>query len=75
MEEIIELHGKNELQDFVERNFGEIWNEQEISETIEQILSRPSGTDVRFICRQPVFDGEKTYHKQQVIRVFHSKDK
>lgn len=47
-------------------------NEQEIEEIKADILSKPSGELIYFVCRQQDTSCPNPYHKQEVFRVCHN---
>mgnify|MGYP005882389233 CR=1 FL=1 len=65
----ININGKKEL-DALLRKY--TYNEQEIEEIKADILSKPSGEPIYFVCRQQNSSCPNPYHKQEVFRVYHN---
>lgn len=65
MSKVIGIHSREEMVDFLRK----IFDESEIPDLVDTILSQPSGQLVIFVCRQ--FDSNLG-HRQQAIRVFHN---
>lgn len=63
--DIIDIHSREELIDFLRK----IFDESRIPDLADKILSLPSGEYVTFVCRQ--YD-PRLGHRQQAIRVFHN---
>lgn len=65
----ININGEKEL-DALLRKY--TYNEQEIEEIKADILSKPSGEPIYFVCRQQNSSCPNPYHKQEVFRVYHN---
>lgn len=65
----IDINGEKEL-DALLRKYTD--NEQEIKEIKADILSKPSGELIYFVCRRQDTSYPNPCHKQEVFRVYHN---
>lgn len=65
----IEINGEKELNALLKKYTD---NELEIEEIKSDILSKPSGELIYFVCRQQNTSCPSPHHKQEVFRVYHN---